>query len=149
MLGAYRMQIIEWCDESIASFGICLNETRSGRNVAERRANSIDCFVQAAVEVDQCVASPDPGLQLFSGYQLPRPFEQRHEHLERLVLQSDFDAALPDLAGCEIDLEATETDWRLRDIGAGECGPAFAFFSRDYTGINRAARINLQDIVFF
>src|SRR6516164_1402387 len=35
------------------------------------------------------------------------------------------------------------------DIGAGECGPAFAFFARDYMGIKRAARINLQAIVFF
>jgi hypothetical protein len=91
--------------------------------VAQRGPDLLDAEVQALVEVDVGVAAPDLLAQLFARDQLARARGQQRQHLERLLLDLDRQAALAQLARAQVKLELTEAEHALVSGGArcGEC----------------------------
>jgi hypothetical protein len=49
-------------------------------------------------------------LQVLAGDHLPGVFEQRHQHLERFLAETDPRPALEDLTSRQIDVEAIEVE---------------------------------------
>jgi hypothetical protein len=79
------------CDESVAALRKRFDEAWALGGIAERLAEPVDRFVQAAVEVNKGVSRPQPPLQFLARDHLGRPLEQKEQDLERLIPQSDFD----------------------------------------------------------
>src|SRR5438093_9200829 len=78
------------------------------RAVSKRDAKSVRCRVEAVLKVDKDIGGPQPVLQLFARDDLAGPLNQRQQHLQRLSLQPDLDAVLPQLARARLELEDPE-----------------------------------------
>jgi len=61
-------------------------------------------------EIDEGVGSPQAVPKLVTGHRLTGPLEQHRQDSERLLLKSQPDAALPQLAGSKIDFQDAETE---------------------------------------
>src|ERR1700681_108998 len=91
-------------EEPVTATGNGLDEARILRRVAQRFTNLVDRLVQAVIEVDDRLA-PNFLAQLVPGYQLPGVSQQHRQDLKRLLLQSDAEDTLRQVAGSKIDLE--------------------------------------------
>jgi hypothetical protein len=60
------------------------------------------------IEVDDRVLSPESQLQLFSGDDLARMFEQDRKNFKGLALDLDPLASLPELSALQVGLEESE-----------------------------------------
>ena len=78
--------------------------------VLENKTQSIDGFVQAAIEVGESLVRPQAILQLFPGYDFAGMGQQEGENLKELVLQLDPGAVPEQLARPAINIKDTETD---------------------------------------
>jgi hypothetical protein len=96
-------------DESVPAAVQRLNEPRIIRIVAERRAEPFDGGVEAVLEIDKRARRPQAIPQLFARDDFPRAIEHDGEDLERLILQPDADASLPQLTRTQIDLEGSKS----------------------------------------
>jgi hypothetical protein len=65
----------------------------------------LDGFVQAFVELHEGVARPKGPLEFLAADQPSGAFQQQSQHPERLILERDLPAALPQLTRREICLE--------------------------------------------
>jgi hypothetical protein len=66
-----------------------LDEARRRRRISQRLPHSVDERVDAGVDVDEGVVSPEGGPDLFARDQLARPSHQQFEPLAGLFLQPD------------------------------------------------------------
>ena len=97
-------------DESVAAAGQRLDEPRHIGRVPERISQPANRGIQAVLEVDECLGRPQSLPQLLAGNELAGTIQQRLEHLKRLFGKTDPDAALPQLAGPQIQLERAKAD---------------------------------------
>src|SRR5258707_15018393 len=82
-------------DEAVTPTGQCFNETRIFGRVTESLSNLVNSRAKGVIEVDNRVLPPEPQLQLFSGDNLARVFEQDRKNFKRLALNLDPLASLP------------------------------------------------------
>ena len=95
-------------DEAIAPAGQCLDKARIIGRVAERLPNLIDSRSEGVLEVDNRVFAPEMKLKIFSRDNLARVLQQDGEYLERLALDLDSLAGLPELTALQISLEESK-----------------------------------------
>ena len=98
--------------ESIAAPGDRLDESRPSRVVAERAADGGDAEVQAAVEIDVRVRTPEQMTQLASGHDLTGAHRQLREDRERLRRDRHPAALTCQLARRLIEFEHREAQQR-------------------------------------
>ena len=98
-------------DEPVSAFRQGLDILRILRGVAERLADLINRRAQAVVEVDDRFRAPDLLLQFLPGDDFSGVAEQDGEQLERLALQLDADAALPQFTGPQVGFEHAKPDF--------------------------------------
>jgi hypothetical protein len=84
--GWWRGLRVDWGDEAIATAGQCLYEARILRGVSQGIAQPLYSGVQAVVEVHKGVRRPKLGSEFLARDHVVGPFQERKEHLERLVL---------------------------------------------------------------
>jgi hypothetical protein len=124
--------------ESISVTGHGLDEPRRLRIVPERRAELGDTGVQARVEVDESIRSPERAAYLFAVHSLARPPGEKPEDPRRLRLELDLRAALEELVRVRAKLEDVESN-RGRTASfadrAFEDGPAVQRPSRSISSI--------------
>ncbi len=77
--------------------------------VAQRSAQPFDGGIQAVLEVDERSRRPQTLAQLIARHDLARTLDHHRENLEGLILKPDADAALPQLARAQINLEGSES----------------------------------------
>src|SRR5262245_37349095 len=87
-----------------------LHEPRVVRIVAQRGTETLHCRVEAVLEVDERAGRPETLAKLLACHNLARTVEHHRENLERLILQSNPDAALAQFTRAGIDLEVSELD---------------------------------------
>ena len=88
----------------------CFHEPWMLGAVAEHRPQAFDRRVQPMLEVDERAVGPQPAPELVAGQHFSRPLEQHRQQLERLVLQPEAHAVLPQLSRAEIELESPESE---------------------------------------
>src|ERR1700694_3879250 len=66
--------------------------------IAQQLADFLDCRVQTIVEIHESIGRPQRLLQFVPRNDLAGTLKQHTKYLERLVLEPDSDAVLPDLA---------------------------------------------------
>src|SRR4029077_3750968 len=96
-------------DETIAVTWQSFDEMRTLGVVVQRRPQALHGVVKALLEVHKRVRCPQLLLQLFTGNDLARPFEQYHEDLHRLAFQPDLHALFAEFPSSGIELECTKT----------------------------------------
>jgi hypothetical protein len=64
-------------------------ETKKSGREAKKEFHAFPLLKQAVVEIDDRIVTPQPLLELFTGYQFPRPLQQTEQHTERLRLQPE------------------------------------------------------------
>jgi len=97
-------------EKPIASAGHRLDESWSGSRISERFSNLVDGRIESAVKLDKCVSGPQPLLQFFARDHLAGILEQQGQDAERLFLQRDLQAVLPEFPGFDVHLEGPEPD---------------------------------------
>jgi hypothetical protein len=88
----------------------CTFETWAMSRVVKDLANLADRTVQALLEVNERVIRPKLALKLLPGHHFPGTFQQRGQHLERLLLNFEPDTVFTDLAALQIGLEGAKFD---------------------------------------
>jgi hypothetical protein len=96
-------------NKTVTAAGQCLYETGIFGRVAESFSNLVDRSTKGVIEVNDRVLPPEPQLQLFSGDDLARVFEQDRKNFKRLALDLDPLASLPELAALQVGLEESES----------------------------------------
>ena len=91
--------------ESVSSARQSFDVARSACGVSQHLANSRHGVVQAVVEVDKGFSRPDLGPKFLTGYQLAGTIQQCCQHLDRLALQAQLDAAFSQLGSSNIELK--------------------------------------------
>ena len=92
-------------DEPISASRKRLDEARVVGVVAERRSQPLHGGIEAVLEIDERAVGPQPLAQLVPGDDVAWTLEHHPEDFERLLLQPDADAVLPQLAGSDVELE--------------------------------------------
>jgi hypothetical protein len=70
----------------------------------------IDCFVQAAIEIDKRVTRPELFLEFVARYYFAWVRQQKQEDLERLVPEFDPHTLLAQVAGVRVGFEYAKAD---------------------------------------
>ena len=79
------------------------------RRVAQRVAQLANRRVQALIKINKGFVGPNLFPQFFAGDEIPGPLEQHPQHLKRLLLELDPNAALAQLTGREVGFKDAET----------------------------------------
>src|SRR5215203_4116970 len=75
-------------DEPVPTPRDRLDERRFLRIVAQRCAQSLDCSVQAVLEIDERAVRPETLTQVVAGDHFTRALQHEPENLERLLLEA-------------------------------------------------------------
>src|SRR5688572_22873240 len=104
---AGRLVSLDWSrrDESISPSRKRLDEARVVGGVAKRRSQPLHGGVEAVLEIDKRAVRPEPLAQLVPGDHVAWTLEHQSKDFERLLLQPDAHAVLPQLAGSDVELE--------------------------------------------
>ncbi len=92
-------------NQPIASARQGLDESRGLGRVPKRFAQPLYRRVHSVLEVDECVALPEPLTQFLASDQLAGALHQAFEHLEGLLLKVHAQAGLSQLAHAKVQLE--------------------------------------------
>ena len=103
-------------DETVATAGEGFDEAGIFGGVAEGFADLVNGGAEGVVEIDDCVFSPETGLQFFAGDDLSGAFEEGGEDLEGLALKLDAEAGLPQFSTLQIDLVEAEAKSRVGNL---------------------------------
>ena len=101
-------------NEPVAMARQRFDELWRSRRIAERFAHFPDRVVQADLEVDEGLRSPQTLTKFVAGDDLSRPTEQQLEYLKCLVRKPDPQAAPAKLARPWIELEYAEAKYLAR-----------------------------------
>src|SRR3982751_2661187 len=82
-----------WCQKPVSSPRDGLHKRGVLRRIPQGVPQTPDRCIQAMVEIDIGVRWPEPVAQLLPRDDLPRPFQKFGQHLKRLLLQLDLEAA--------------------------------------------------------
>jgi hypothetical protein len=74
--------LLNRCNEAVASTRHGLDEARRVRRIAHGLPQTVDDRVQPVIEIDERAVRPEPLTKLIAGDQLPRPFQQLHQHFQ-------------------------------------------------------------------
>src|SRR5437867_6044859 len=107
-------------NKAISPLGKRLDETRFVGAVPESFAQSVDGFVQPAIEVTEGALRPQLLSEFFPCNNLTGMLQQQYERLKRLALQFYFRALPPQLAGPSVDVEDSKTNPRHSSSFRGE-----------------------------
>src|SRR5437899_4068618 len=77
--------------------------------IAQRDAQTIGSCIEPVVEINEDVRGPQPVLQLLASDHIAGTFDQSLQYLQRLSLQPELDAMLPQLARAHVELEDAES----------------------------------------
>ena len=111
--GCGRRRVGDGHQEPVAAPGKRLDELRGIRGVAKHLANLPDAEIQPLIEVHERVAAPDVIADLDARHDLAAAAGEEFEDLERLRRQLEHVAALPQFAGCRVQLERGEPQDRV------------------------------------
>jgi len=78
------------------------------RGIPKRFANLVDGSIQAIIEIHKRIRRPQLAPQFLSRHNLPGILQQQRQHLERLILQTNLQPALAELAGRKVHLKGPE-----------------------------------------
>jgi hypothetical protein len=96
-------------DEPIALTGDCLDVPRRLCVVDEHLAELADAVVEAAVEIDVHVLSPDCGMKIRPKNERPGAGDEARERSGRLALQRDGHTVTPKFTGGQIEVIGAKT----------------------------------------
>jgi hypothetical protein len=106
--------------ESIPSLRQCLDKPGIIGVVTQSFPHTVDCFVEATVEIDDDIGGPKPLLEFFPRHDFARALDQRHQGLKRLLLQLDPYALFAQFSGGQVDLKDPNANRRRSDIQEAE-----------------------------
>ena len=115
--GTFRWKITDRSDESIAASCESLNKARILGGVAESLPDFIDGCAQRMVEVDDRILTPESKLKFLTRDDLAGAFDQGGQDFERLALQLDAKACLPQFACLKINFVKAEGESRIGNRG--------------------------------
>src|ERR1700722_2659569 len=70
------------------------DEARAFGGITQSVANLVDRFIEAVVEVDECVRGPKTLLEFLAGYDIAGPLNQHRQNADWLLLQANAQAVL-------------------------------------------------------
>ena len=76
--------------------------------ITKRGSKLLHGYIQAMLEVDKNVLTPQSSLQFAPCDQFPRPLEQRDQQMPGLGFESDTQSELAQLVSAEVGLVGTE-----------------------------------------
>ena len=92
-------------DEAVAATRQGFDEPGAVGGIAERRPQLRDGDVEAPLEVDEGLITPQPSPQFVTRHELARMLNEYRQQLKRLVLEPDLDALFPKLASSKSALK--------------------------------------------
>src|SRR5207247_8132434 len=100
-----RLHDLDRRDEPIPDTSESLDVAWVFGGVAQRDAQTIGSCIEPVVEINEDVRGPQPALQLLASDDIAGTFDQSLQYLQRLSLQPQLDAMLPQLARAHVELE--------------------------------------------
>ena len=154
-------KLLDGRNEPVPELGNCFDVPGIVGRVAQRRAQLLDCAVEAVFEVDECIAIPKLGAHLFARDDFARAVEQHFQDGEGLTGEAHPYAVLAQLPrrqiyfeNSELVTEATahigrESPSKKPEAPRTTCrDTAYAFrYVSLYQGVARSARIHHGSIV--
>ena len=100
---------LDLADEAVSPARDSLDKHRIVARIAQRLSNLANRGVDARVDVDKDVFSPEPVDDLGAGDELPPVLDEQNEQVHRLPFEANRPSVATQLAGAKIELEVAES----------------------------------------
>jgi len=100
---------LDWSEKSITAPRQRLHKSRAVSGVVKSPAEPFHSRVKAMFKIHIGVSRPEPLAKLVARNQFAGAFEKADQNLNRLPLQPDFTALLPELPRTQVKLEEPES----------------------------------------